>query len=239
MVVHLLTASGAVLGLWGIAAAADGRIRDAFLAMLAATAIDAIDGWLARRFDVRRRVPHIDGARLDDIVDYLTFVVLPAFVLLEVDLAPPGWAWILAVAMLLSSAFGFARTDAKTEQAFTGFPSYWNVVVFYLAAGGLPPAANAVVVLVLALLVFVPLGYVYPTKTVELRRTTLTLAAAWGAALLWLTLRYPDVPRGWLAATLAFPAYYFILSLTLHARRIVRSHSLTSAGRTAPRPPGR
>jgi phosphatidylcholine synthase len=80
MAVPTADPSGAVLGL-GIAAAADGRIRDAFLAMLAATAIDAVEGWLARRFDVRGRVPHIDGARLDDIVDYLTFVVLPAFVL--------------------------------------------------------------------------------------------------------------------------------------------------------------
>jgi phosphatidylcholine synthase len=219
MAVHLLTASGAVMALWGVAAAADGRIRDAFLAMLAATAIDAIDGWLARRFDVRRRVPHIDGARLDDIVDYLTFVVLPAFVFVELDLASPVWTWIAAAAMLLSSAFGFARTDAKTPQAFTGFPSYWNVVVFYLAAGGLPRAANAIVVLVLALLVFVPIGYVYPTKTAVLRRTTLTLATVWGIALLWLTLRYPDVPRGWLTATLAFPAYYFALSFVLDARR--------------------
>ena len=219
MAVHLLTASGAILGLWGLAAAADGRIRDAFLAMLAATAIDGIDGWLARRFDVRRRMPHIDGARLDDIVDYVTFVILPAFVLLELDVAPAGWHWILAATMLLSSAFGFARTDAKTEAAFMGFPWYWNIIVFYLAAGGLPRAANALVILVLALLVFVPIGYVYPTRTTTLRRTTLALATAWGIALLWLTLRYPDVPRGWLAVTLLFPAYYVGLSLALQARR--------------------
>jgi phosphatidylcholine synthase len=219
MAVHLLTASGAVIALWGVAAAADGRIRGAFLAMLAATAIDAVDGWFARRLDVSRRVAHIDGARLDDLVDYITFVFLPAFVLLELDLAPAGWGWILAAAILLSSALGFARTDAKTEDAFTGFPSYWNIAVFYLAAGGLPRAANAMVVLVLALLVFVPIGYVYPTKTAVLRRTTLTLATVWGIALLWLTLRYPDVPRGWLTATLAFPAYYFVLSFVLDARR--------------------
>ena len=219
MAVHLLTAAGAVLGLWGLAAAADGRFRDAFLAMLAATAIDAVDGALARWFDVHRRVPNIDGARLDDIVDYLTFVVLPAFVLLRADLAPDGWSWILGAAMLLSSAFGFARTDAKTDQSFTGFPSYWNIVVFYLAAGALPRPANAVIVLVLAILVFVPIGYVYPSKTTTLRRTTLVLATVWSAMLLWLTLRYPNVPGEWLAASLAFPVYYVGLSLALHARR--------------------
>lgn len=219
MAVHLLTAAGAVLGLWGLVAAADGRFRAAFLAMLAATAIDAVDGALARWYDVRRRVPNIDGARLDDIVDYLTFVVLPAFVLLRADLAPAGWAWILAASMLLSSALGFARTDAKTDQSFTGFPSYWNIVVFYLAAAGLPRSANAVIVMMLAILVFVPIGYVYPSKTTTLRRTTLLLAATWSAALLWLTLRYPDVPGKWLAASLAFPAYYIGLSVVLHLRR--------------------
>ena len=219
MIVHLLTASGAVVGLWGLVAAADGRFRDAFIAMIVATAIDAVDGWLARRLDVRRRTPNIDGARLDDIVDYGTFVVLPAFVLIELDLSPAGWAWPLAAAMLLSSAYGFARTDAKTADAFTGFPSYWNIAVFYLAAAELSRALNAAAILALAALVFVPIGYVYPTKTPVLRRTTMVLSAIWGAAMFGLILRYPDVPRGWLAATLAFPVYYAALSLILHARR--------------------
>ena len=219
MLVHLLTASGAVVGLWGLVAAADGRIRDAFLAMVAATVIDAVDGWLARRFDVARRTPQIDGARLDDIVDYGTFVVLPAFVLLALDLTPGRIEWLAASAMLLASAYGFARTDAKTADAFTGFPSYWNIVVFYLAAGGLPPLVNAAIVLALAAMVFVRVGWVYPSKTAVLRRTTLVLGTLWGAGLVWLILRYPDVPRGWLAVSLAFPAYYTGLSLVLDARR--------------------
>lgn len=218
MLVHLLTASGAVVGLWGLVAAAEGRFRDAFVAMIVATAIDGMDGWLARRLDLRRRVPGIDGARLDDIVDYGTFVVLPAFVLLRLDLAPAGWGWAAAAAMLLSSAFGFSRVDAKTDATFTGFPSYWNVVVFYLAAGALPGWANAGVVFGLAALVFVRVGYVYPTKAQVLRTTTLALTVVWGLALLWLIRRFPDVPRGWLAATLAFPLYYVVLSLVLHAR---------------------
>jgi phosphatidylcholine synthase len=219
MLVHLLTASGAVVGLWGLVAAADGRAGDAFLAMVVATVIDGVDGWLARRFDVRRRAPQIDGARLDDIVDYFTFVVLPAFVLLELDLAPAGVEWLAAAAMLLASAYGFSRTDAKTADAFTGFPSYWNIAVFYLAAGGLPGALNAAIVFVLAAFVFVRIGFVYPSKTPVLRRTTLVLAVVWGASLVWLILQYPDVPGGWLAATLAFPLYYTTLSFVLEAQR--------------------
>ena len=219
MIVHLLTASGAVIGLWGLVAASRGRFRDAFIAMVIATAIDGVDGWLARRLDVRRRVPALDGARLDDIVDYFTFVVLPAFVFLSLDLATDAWEWIAAAAMLLSSAVGFSRSDAKTEDAFTGFPSYWNIAVFYLAAGGLPAAANVGIILTLAALVFVPIGYVYPSKTPALQRVTLSLAVVWGCALLWLIARYPDVPRPALAATLAFPVYYATLSIVLHVRR--------------------
>ena len=219
MLVHLLTASGAVVGLWALVAASDGRFREAFAAMVAATIIDSVDGWLARRFDVSRRAPQVDGARLDDIVDYFTFVVVPAFVIVELELLPAAWEWPVAAAMLLSSAYGFARTDAKTDDAFTGFPSYWNIVSFYLAAGGLPRLANAAIVVVLAALVFVRVGYVYPSKTAFLRRTTLTLGAAWGALLLWLIAAFPAVPRGPLLLSLAFPAYYVMVSALLEARR--------------------
>jgi len=219
MLVHALTAAGAVVGLWGLEATADGRFREAFLAMFVAVAIDGLDGWLARRFDVAHRVPHIDGARLDDIVDYGTFVVLPAFVVLRLDLTPAGWTWVAAAAMLLSSAYGFARTDAKTATSFTGFPSYWNIVVFYLAAGGLAPAVNLAVLVGCAALVFVRIGYVYPTRTRSLRRLTLGLSVVWGLGLLWLASRFPDVPRAALGASLAFPVYYVVLSLALHRRR--------------------
>jgi len=121
--------------------------------------------------------------------------------------------------MLVSSAFGFARTNAKTDDAFTGFPSYWNVVVFYVAAGGLAPAASGAVLLTCAALVFVPIGYVYPSRTPTLQATTLALAIAWGGLLLWLVLQYPDVPRPWLTVSLAFPIYYAALSLWLDRRR--------------------
>lgn len=218
MLVHLLTASGAVVGLWGLHAAADGRFRTAFLAMVVATAIDGIDGWLARRFDVARRVPEIDGARLDDIVDYGTFVVLPAFVALRLELVPSAVAWPVMSAMLVASAYGFSRRDAKLDDAFVGFPSYWNVVVFYLAAAGLGAMFNTAVLLACAALVFVRIPYVYPSKTAVLRRTTLALTVAWGLLLTWLVWRYPDVPRPALAVSGLFPVYYVGLSLVLTDR---------------------
>lgn len=218
--VHLYTAAGAVLALIGLLAVERGDFRWAFLLMFAATVIDGTDGWLARLARVKERLPEIDGARLDDIVDYLTFVVLPAMLLVRAGVLPDTWAVPVAAVVLLASAFGFSRTDAKTaDHFFTGFPSYWNIVAFYLHAGGLPPAVNAAIALALSVLVFVRIGYVYPTRTSTLRVLTLPLLVVWGGLLLWMVWRLPEVPRTILWASLAFPVYYFALSMVLHSRR--------------------
>jgi phosphatidylcholine synthase len=218
--VHAFTASGAVMGLAALDATVQGDYRGAFLWMIAATAVDAVDGWLARLARVGERAPGLDGKRLDDIVDYLTYVVAPAFLLLRAGLLPEGAGWPVAAAMLLSSAYGFSRTDAKTpDHFFTGFPSYWNVVALYLYLLGLDPAANAAVLLVLVALVFVPIGYIYPSRTVEWRRPTIVLGTMWAALMVGLAWMLPDVVPQAVFVSLVFPLYYVVLSLVLHARR--------------------
>ena len=218
--VHAYTASGALMGLAGVLAAGAGDLRAAFFWMFAATFVDGTDGVLARAARVKERTPAFDGARLDDIVDYLTFVFLPAYVILIGDLVPAQLEWPVAAAMLLSSAYGFASLDAKTsDYFFTGFPSYWNVVALYLAAAGMPLWLNAAVVFGFAVMVFVRIGYIYPTRTPALQRTTLALMAIWAAQLLLMIWWMPDVP-GWLVlSSLAFPVYYTGLSFAMHARR--------------------
>jgi phosphatidylcholine synthase len=221
--VHAYTALGAVAAFAMTAAIFQGRYQAAFLLMVAATAIDATDGALARWAQVKELTPRFDGARLDDIVDYLTFVFVPALLLYRTGTLPPQWAGLVVSAMLLSSAFGFAALDAKTDDHFfTGFPSYWNIVALYLYAGRLPPAVNAAVVLVLSALVFVRIGYVYPTRTPILRGLTIALCAVWGAMVLLMILMLPDVPGVLLIASLFFPVYYVVLSLILDARRVRR-----------------
>ncbi|MEW5982081.1 MAG: CDP-diacylglycerol O-phosphatidyltransferase [Acidobacteriota bacterium] len=218
--VHLYTAFGAVLGLLALMAVIDGDDRAAFFWLIAATIVDSSDGMLARLARVKERTPRVDGTRLDDIVDYLTYVFVPAVLMLRAGLFPAGAGLAVAAAVLLASAFGFSRTDAKAEDHFfTGFPSYWNIVAFYLYAGGLSPLANAGIVLALAVLVFVPVGYLYPSRTPALRRTTIGLGGAWGLLVCWLVWRVPEVPRSWLAVSLAYPAYYVGVSLRLQARR--------------------
>jgi len=213
--VHALTASGGVIGVATLLAAGAGDLRAAALLMLAALAIDSVDGTLARAARVREVLPGIDGRRLDDIVDYLNYVVVPAVFMI----AAGGLVhWGFAAAPVLASAFGFAQTDAKTDDHFfLGFPSYWNVVALYLWGLDVPPAVGTVVVVVFAALVFVPLKYVYPSRMGVLRRTTAGLGALWGLALVAAVVA--PAPAGWrvalLQASLLFPLYYFGVSLWL------------------------
>ena len=201
----------------------NGNYRLAFLLMVLATAIDATDGFLARLAQVKQATPNFDGARLDDIVDYLTFVFVPALLLYQAGLLPESWGAAVAAAMLLSSGYGFSATDAKTEDYFfTGFPSYWNIVALYLYAARLAPALNAIILLVLSALVFVRIGYVYPTRTPILRGLTIALCVVWGLMILAIILMLPDVPPLLLTTSLFFPIYYTVLSLALNARRASR-----------------
>lgn len=220
-VAHAYTALGAVIALQATLAVFAGAFAEAFLWLAAAVVIDATDGWLARALDVKRRLPGYDGARLDDIVDYLTYVFVPVLLVHEAALVPPGWALPVGAAVLLASAYGFGQTSAKvstTDYFFTGFPSYWNIVVLYLYVWGLDSVVNAGILLGCAVLVFVPLRYVYPSRTVRLRGLTLSLAAIWSALLLAMIVRLPATggPLPWLS--LIFPAYYLVLSWDLGTR---------------------
>ena len=218
--VHAYTALGAVMAFLGTLAVFNGRFRDAFLWMIAATAVDGTDGVLARMARVKEVTPTFDGARLDDIVDYLTFVFLPILLLHQAGHLPPGWGLLVAAGVLLSSAYGFSSADAKTsDNFFTGFPSYWNIVALYLHAAAMAPAVNAAILLALTALVFVRIGYVYPTRTPVLRGLTLTLCGIWAVMVVAIVVLLPDVPASLLIGSLFFPVYYTALSLVLHARR--------------------
>jgi phosphatidylcholine synthase len=133
---------------------------------------------------------------------------------------PSPMALPVIAVVLLSSMYGFVAPDAKSsDHFFTGFPSYWNIVVLYLMLFRVPPLYNAIVLLVLSALVFVRIGYVYPSRTPTLRSLTLALGSAWSVligAIIWL---WP-APPSWMAiGSLIFPVYYTVLSLALHARR--------------------
>jgi phosphatidylcholine synthase len=218
--VHAYTAAGALLAFLALQAATSRNFRAAFLWLFAAVLVDSTDGFLARWARVHERLPNFSGQKLDDIVDYLTFVFVPAVILWQAQAITESWTIPVVAAMLLSSLYGFVSADAKTDDHFfTGFPSYWNIVALYLVVLELSPVLNAVILLALSALVFVRIGYVYPTRTPTARALTLALGSLWSLMMLVLILQLPTPPR-WIAWTsLFFPVYYTGLSLVLHARR--------------------
>ena len=218
--VHAYTASGAVLAFAATIAAIHGRFRDAFLFLVVSTAVDATDGMFARAAGIPAATPTFDGARLDDIVDYLTFVFVPMLILYLGGNLPDGWGLVVVAAVLLSSGYGFASLDAKTsDYFFTGFPSYWNIVALYLVAARTPDLFNAVLLLALVMMVFVRIGYVYPSRTPVLRGLTNLLGGVWALMMLGIVWLLPETPRWLVIVSLFFPVYYTVLSFWLHARR--------------------
>jgi phosphatidylcholine synthase len=218
--VHLYTGTGAIAAFMGIMAVLGFRYREAFLWMVAATCIDATDGILARWARVAELLPSIDGARIDEIVDYLTFVFLPILLLYHSGALPLRGGLVVVSVVLVSSLYGFAATDAKTDDHFfTGFPSYWNIVALYVHIYRLAPLSTALLLLALSALVFWRVGYVYPSRTPVLRSLTITLAVVWGAMIVAMILLLPDVPRWLVTVSLFYPAYYLVLSYALHLRR--------------------
>jgi phosphatidylcholine synthase len=176
---------------------------------------------LARRLRVKRVVPWFDGAMLDNIVDYLTYAFVPMVLLWSTGYLGSGTsATVLGIIPLMASAYQFCRVDAKTEDhLFLGFPSYWNIVAFYVIVLNLPPATVAVLLLVCAVLVFVPVGYVYPSRTTTLRTLTLLLTAVWLLSYAVLLREVPSPSDTWLVVSVAYVVYYVALSIWLTARR--------------------
>ena len=230
--VHLLTASGVVAAFLAVAElfedSPDERVVFAWLVV--AVVIDAVDGPIARAWDVKRHAPDINGRTIDDIVDYLTFTFVPLLLVWRMGWVPfaPGTlgvAWIIPA--LLASLLGFANVGAKDEAAgyFRGFPSYWNIAAFYagLAFHGLGEEGqwlNAFVLLALAAMTVSPVRFLYPNLTPQPWKLSVILgAAAWLAMLLGMLLIYSRVPGWVVGVSLIYPAYYATLSILLDPHR--------------------
>jgi phosphatidylcholine synthase len=223
-VVHLYTASGvalAFLAAMEICSTAP-DLRAVFLLLTLAVLVDATDGPLARRWEVKRVLPVIEGRTIDDIVDYLTYTFVPLLLVWRMEWVPdPAVAWIAPA--LVASLFGFANTGIKDEAGgfFLGFPSYWNVVAYY--AGPLyqlyGATINAAILLLLALATLLPLRFIYPNLAPQPWRMPVILGALlWLAAMLAMLPVYPRVPAWALWLSLLYPAFYVGLSFRLSAR---------------------
>ena len=224
VLVHCYTASGVLLDLVAVMelCAPAPNPRRVLLALAAAVVVDATDGPLARRWEVKRRLPTIDGRTIDDIVDYLTYTFVPLLLVWRMEWVPaPGAVWIAPA--LVASLFGFANTGAKDETGgfFLGFPSYWNVVAFYagFAYRLYGPWVNAAILLILAVLTVLPLRFLYPNLAPRPWRAPVIVGGvAWLAMVLWLLPDYPGAPPALVWLSLLYPAFYCWLSLRLQKR---------------------
>jgi phosphatidylcholine synthase len=224
--VHLYTALGVVVAFIAVLSIEQGDFRSAFFLMALAVALDATDGTLARAARVKELIPWFDGEALDGIVDYFNYVIVPALFLFRANLLPAADALWLTMLPLLASAYGFCHKSAKTaDQFFLGFPSYWNIVVFYLYVLKTPLWLNAFLVIALSALVFVPMKYIYPSRSPRFRIQTNVLGGLWAANVLYVIYALPEPPRSLVFASLIFPAYYTALSLWLEYFRLRESSS--------------
>jgi phosphatidylcholine synthase len=163
---------------------------------------------------VKSVLPGFDGALLDNMLDFLNYVFVPAFFLTQSDLLPPSVSLLSAVLICLASSYQFCQSDAKTDDHyFKGFPSYWNILVFYLFVLGLDPWANFAVVLVLVVLVFVPIKYIYPSRTTFFPRLNLAATGLWAIATAAMLITFPNQPAWLVWVSLLFALYYMGMSL--------------------------
>ncbi|WP_090524533.1 CDP-alcohol phosphatidyltransferase family protein [Paracoccus isoporae] len=184
--VHLLTASGAVFSMLAMLAAVEERWSLMFLWLIVALVVDGIDGPLARRYRVKENWPLYDGVLMDLIIDFLTYVFIPAFALFESDLLPGWTGWFAIIAITYGSILYFSDSRMKTlDNSFAGFPACWNMVVLVLFA--LKPNfwVILIIVAVLTVAMFTNVKFIHPVRTERWRAVSLPISAAWVGFALW------------------------------------------------------
>lgn len=208
--VHIFTASGAVLALFALLAAIEHAWVKMFFFLGAALFVDGVDGFIARRLDVAERLPRWSGDVLDLVVDFLTYVFIPAYVVVASGLLPAYLAIPCAIAIIISSALYFADRSMKMDgNYFRGFPAVWNVPVFYLLLLKPNPWFTTVAVALLTAATFLPVPFVHPFRVRRLRPLTLALLAVW-SVLAFIALMRDMMPDGWVTAGLCAIALYFL-----------------------------
>jgi phosphatidylcholine synthase len=218
--VHLLTACGVGVALLALLAAARGEWALMFLWLGVQLVIDAVDGPLARALNVAERQPRWSGGVLDLVVDFTTYVFVPAYAMAAGGLMPEPWAIAAGLAIAVSGALYFADRDMKTEENyFRGFPAVWNLIAFYLLLLRPEPWASGAVIALFVVLTFVPIRFVHPIRVRRFRAVTLSLLIVW-AFLAAAALHAGLAPDFWIKAGLAIIAGYFLLVGLLPQRQV-------------------
>ena len=217
--VHFYTALGVVLACLAALAIKDDSVRAFLVYLWLAVFVDATDGTIARYFDVKGVFPQFNGDKLDDIIDYITYAFLPSVGFIAFGVLPGNLAFF-AFVPLMASAYGFCQEMSKTDESFVGFPSFWNIIFLYLYILPVPAIWDVVIILIFSALVFVPVHYIYPSKTRRMWQITIGLSTVY-AVLVGVICVFPHA--GWARVvaivSLFYPAYYFFVSVVHHFSR--------------------
>jgi phosphatidylcholine synthase len=215
-VVHFYTSLGLIAALLAMIAAAEGRPRDVFIFLGLALWIDSTDGTLARGWEVKVWTPRFDGRKLDDIIDYMTYTFIPVFFAYKFGVVTPAMIPVLVI-VLMASAYGFCQQAAKTDDGyFTGFPSYWNIAIFYMYVLHGNPVVHALILLALAIMVFIPVKYIYPSQTPILRHVNVAISGFWFVCYCIIVATLPNPDPRIIYVSLLYPTYYMGMSFYLH-----------------------
>lgn len=213
--IHLLTASGLIAVILSAEALWRGDAYATLLWLAVAVVIDGIDGPLARRFEVTKYLPQIDGAILDHIIDYLSYCFIPALMLIRFELVPAGWGVAAASLLCIASLYTFANKQAKTkENDFRGFPALWNLVVFYMLITHSTQETNLLMIVILSALIFAPIRVLHPVRVEAGRKVTLPIVIVWLVLIFaYLVAGEAGLPSGadWAFALLSI----YLLGLTI------------------------
>lgn len=213
--VHAFTALGAVFGLWAILLTFQGYFQLAIWVLFSAVIVDSVDGTLARAARTDIYASTIDGGLMDNIIDFVSWTVAPLVWLYAVT-AIPVWPLLICA---LASILAFTNVEAKSsDDFFTGFPSYWNIVVYYLYLLSLSTALSVIILLIFAISSVIPVRFIYPSKTVHYRKITIGLGVIYFFQFIALIILFDESPLWLIYSSFLFPVYYLTLSFYLHLK---------------------
>ena len=241
-IVHLFTACGSIFALFSLHYIARHDWYNAYLLLVIAVIIDSCDGLLARCIQVKRVMPEIDGNLLDNIIDFLVWSIIPAFIVWEAELLPGGYNVPIVSMICIASTYQFCRTDAKSnidinqsgdgdmntstmketkstdidqDYFFRGFPSAWILLVYFLVFSHSDKTLNALILALCSILSFMPIKCIYPTRTKMWKKTNIVATAIWLAALLATFINRHPLPSWFILLSVAYSAYYIFGSARL------------------------
>ena len=192
--VHGFTASGAVLGFLAIISIFNNDQVGSFLWLGLALLVDGLDGTIARKIGVTDKAPNIDGSTLDNLIDYLNYVIIPSLMIYWFQMVPSGWEIIIPAGVFAVSLYTFANINMKTEDYyFSGFPALWNIVVLYFYILNTNLYVNLIVIIFLSILTFIPIKFVHPLRVKKLRNITIFCTIIWSATTLKLITTLPNI----------------------------------------------